>query len=397
MAGGRDKKLTIQIKLWRVVMYLRISGVGKQFQSVSERVHALAGIDLSVEQGEILTLLGPSGCGKTTLLRCIAGLERPDQGRIELDGRTLFDQMRRIVVPPHDRDMAMIFQSYALWPHMTVYDNIGFPLRKGKLGLSRSETDRRVQSVLELVRLQRYGKRPVFALSGGQQQRVALARALALQPKLLLLDEPLSNLDQQLKVQTRREMHALLKSLRITSVNVTHDQGEALALSDRIAVMDQGKILQLDVPSGVFLRPADVTVARFMGHGNFLPGTLASDGGNVTARLASGEAIPIDTSHIRAGLAAGDRCLLLVPSRAITLVSDGRQGASGITAAVRRIEYNGDALDVECETEAQQVLHVRVDEALGATIDLSPGARIGLVLDPARCGAIPAPVEQALA
>jgi iron(III) transport system ATP-binding protein len=377
-------------------MYLQIEGLGKQFHATSERVHALTGIDLMVQQGEILTLLGPSGCGKTTLLRCIAGLEEPDTGIIALNGRTMFDGMRRTRVPSHDRDMAMIFQSYALWPHMTVEGNIGFPLRRGKLALNRADAEERIRSVLNLVRLDRHAKRPVYALSGGQQQRVALARALALQPKLLLLDEPLSNLDQQLKVQTRRDMHALIKSLHITAINVTHDQGEALALSDRIAVMNQGKILQLDPPSTVFMRPADLTVARFMGHGNFLPCVLQGTGHTLEAKLPTGETFAINPELLSKGLRAGDACILLVPSRAVTLLADD-SSLGGLSSVVRSVEYLGDTIDLECETADRQIVRVRIDEASRTTANIAIGARVRLALDSTRCTAMRENCEQPVA
>jgi iron(III) transport system ATP-binding protein len=238
-------------------------------------------VGFEVPEGRFFTLLGPSGCGKTTTLRCIAGLEQPDEGEIELGGVVLFSSRRRIVVPPNRRDIGMVFQSYAIWPHMTVYDNAAFPLRYGRVRLTEAEVRRRVYDVLVTVRLAGLERRPATRLSGGQQQRLALARALVREPKLLLLDEPLSNLDAKLREQMRLELRSLQRELRITTLYVTHDQVEALAMSNIVAVMHEGVIRQIGAPREIYERPANRFVADFIGSTNLLPGRVtapAADG-----------------------------------------------------------------------------------------------------------------------
>jgi len=223
--------------------------------------------------GTFFTLLGPSGCGKTTTLRCIAGLERPDSGRIAVADRVLFDQANRIAVPMNHRGIGMVFQSYAIWPHMTVFENIAFPLRVAKdRRHGREEIRRAVDTALATVGLGGYGERPATRLSGGQQQRVALARAIVHQPQLLLLDEPLSNLDAALREEMRIELRRLQQQIGVTTIYVTHDQNEALAMSDRIAVMEHGHIVQMDEPRAIYSRPASGFVASFIGSSNLFAG-----------------------------------------------------------------------------------------------------------------------------
>ena len=245
----------------------------------ANRYDAVAGgvraASFSLPPGTFFTLLGPSGCGKTTTLRCIAGLERPDSGRITLDSRTLFDDASNTLVPVHQRGIGMVFQSYAIWPHMTVFENIAFPLRVGP-SMPREDISRRVDKALATVGLAGYGNRPATRLSGGQQQRVALARAIVHEPKLLLLDEPLSNLDASLREDMRTELRRLQQEIGITTVYVTHDQSEALAMSDLIAVMDHGRIAQLGPPRTIYATPATTFVARFIGAANLLAGTAVA-------------------------------------------------------------------------------------------------------------------------
>ena len=233
---------------------------------------ALAGLDLEVRAGELFTLLGPSGCGKTTTLRIVAGLEYPDGGNIWFDGRLIVNSDDNVVLPPHRRNMGMVFQSYAIWPHMTVFENVAYPLRARRLG--SVEIKRRVGEALERVGLSGLSDRPGPALSGGQQQRVAMARALIYQPKLLLLDEPFSNLDAKLREQMRVEIKKLLKSLGITVFLVTHDQLEALGMSDRIAVMNAGRIEQIGSAIEVYENPKNPFVRDFLGRIVLLRGTV---------------------------------------------------------------------------------------------------------------------------
>jgi len=222
---------------------IEVKQLHKTFTTEQGGVQAVQGVNFEVSRGEIFTLLGPSGCGKTTVLRSIAGLERPDDGELTIDGRVVFADRGRTMVPPHDRGVGMVFQSYAIWPHLTVFENVAFPLLYGNFKLPKSEVKRAVRRALESVQLQGLEDRPAPLLSGGQQQRVALARALVYEPKVLLLDEPLSNLDAKLRTEMRVEIRELVKRLTITSVYVTHDQEEALVLSDRIAVMHAGNLV----------------------------------------------------------------------------------------------------------------------------------------------------------
>jgi iron(III) transport system ATP-binding protein len=252
-------------------------------------------IGFSLPPGTFFTLLGPSGCGKTTTLRCIAGLERPDNGFIALGDRVLFDGETKIAVPMNQRGIGMVFQSYAIWPHMTVFENIAFPLRVSKeRRYGREEIRSLVDQALTTVGLAGYGDRPATRLSGGQQQRVALARAIVHHPQLLLLDEPLSNLDASLREEMRAELRRLQQQIGITAIYVTHDQAEALAMSDLVAVMDRGRIVQLDEARTVYFRPASEFVASFIGAANLLSGTTiaAVEAGAVgRLRLDDGEEI----------------------------------------------------------------------------------------------------------
>ncbi len=231
-----------------------------------------------LDSGAFFTLLGPSGCGKTTTLRSIAGLEHPDEGAIELSGRIVFDAERRVSVPMNERGIGMVFQSYAIWPHMTVFENVAFPLRARRLGLTREKIRQRVDDALTRVNLAGYGPREATSLSGGEQQRVACARAIVGEPKLLLLDEPLSNLDAGLREEMRAELLRLQRAIGITTVYVTHDQIEALTLSHRIAVVNKGRILQLGSPPEIYLQPTSEFVARFVGSTNVLYGAIHGGG-----------------------------------------------------------------------------------------------------------------------
>jgi len=222
-----------------------------------DKTIAVNGVSFDVKDGEFIVLLGPSGCGKTTTLRCIAGLETPDEGEIYIDDRMVND------LPPKDRDIAMVFQSYALYPHMTVYGNLAFPLKMRKL--PKDEIDKKVREVAKLLNIDHLLDRKPRQLSGGEQQRVALGRALVRTPKVFLMDEPLSNLDAKLRVYMRAELKRLQKDLKITTIYVTHDQAEAMAMADRVAVMNKGRILQYEEPHHVYERPANLFVAGFIG------------------------------------------------------------------------------------------------------------------------------------
>jgi len=253
-------------------MDLRIRGLTRDYESDGKRIRALDHVDLNIDSNEIFTLLGPSGCGKTTLLRCIVGLETPDAGEIAIGDDIVFSSEKGINMPPEKRGLGMVFQTYAIWPHMNVFENVAYPLRARNT--SRSDIQERVERALRFVQLEGFGNRPATRLSGGQQQRVALARALVAEPKVILFDEPLSNLDAKLREETRKQLHRFLTELKITAVYVTHDRVEALALSDRIAVMKQGRIVEVGDPKKIYFDTDDPFVADFIGRANLIPATV---------------------------------------------------------------------------------------------------------------------------
>ena len=248
--------------------WCRSTNLVKTFTSKQETVTALDNVTVSTPPNRILTLLGPSGCGKTTLLRCIAGLESPDSGEIVIGGEVVWSRDKGISLPPERRGIGMVFQSYAIWPHMTVFGNVAYPLEVRKV--PKHEIEERVAKVLDLVQLSGFQDRPATKLSGGQQQRVALARALVAEPKVILFDEPLSNLDAKLRESTRQELRDFLSELAISAIYVTHDQVEALTIADDIAVMRNGRIVELGTPQDIYLRSNNPFVVDFIGRANFL-------------------------------------------------------------------------------------------------------------------------------
>jgi spermidine/putrescine ABC transporter ATP-binding subunit len=291
-------------------MRIAVENLTKRFGPLA----AVNDVSLSIADGEMFTLLGPSGCGKTTLLRLLAGFYTPDAGVIRFGDRIVND------APAHERGIGMVFQNYALWPHMTVRENVAYGLKLRKVG--SADTSKRVDAVLEKVGLTGLSERYPGQLSGGQQQRVALARALVLNPQMLLLDEPLSNLDAKIRVQVRAEIRKLQKELGITAVYVTHDQEEALAMSDRIAVFSLGRLCQVGPPKELYERPATRFVADFIGINNFLEGTVRSvEGADETLRVdtALGEMRAVHDERLR----SGERCVICIRPENITL--DGAQ------------------------------------------------------------------------
>jgi iron(III) transport system ATP-binding protein len=261
-------------------MSVSLRNVSKSFVTARGVVRAMRGLTLEIEQGEFFSLLGPSGCGKTTTIRCIAGLENPDEGEISLGKEVVFSKTRNRMVPVYRRNIGMVFQSYAIWPHMNVFDNIAFPL---KYGMDKRPSEREIQEKVakacSLVQLEGFEFRPATQLSGGQQQRVALARSLVRDPEVVLLDEPLSNLDAKLRMETRFELRVLLKKLGATAVYVTHDQAEAFAVSDRVGVMLDGRLVQVGAPRDIYLRPQESFIADFVGRINFLEGEVVEHEG----------------------------------------------------------------------------------------------------------------------
>ncbi len=296
---------------------------------------AVDGVSFAVPAGEIVVLLGPSGCGKTTTLRCVAGLEHATSGEISIGGRVVSSPGRGILVPPRLRDLGMVFQSYAVWPHMTVRQNVIYPLKHRNI--ARADAARKVDEVLQLVGLSEYADRPVVALSGGQMQRVALARSIVYRPQLLLLDEPLSNLDAKLRLRLREDLRVILKQTGMTALYVTHDQAEAVVLGDRIGVMRDGKLLQMGTPDQIYNRPADLFVAGFTGATNELAGVLVG---------RSGEFGVIDFGDGRRGEAVllhaldlGDKVRIALRPENIALGKD--EGVNSFPARVLDRRYQG--------------------------------------------------------
>ena len=266
---------------------VRLDRVTKTYRFGGSEVTAVDGVTLEVPHGKILTLLGPSGCGKSTTLRCVAGLERPSDGEIFFDDRVIFSRARRTFTPPERRNVGLVFQSYAIWPHLTVFENVAYSMRVRRV--PRAQIRERVRAALAMVGLSGLEERPAPFLSGGQQQRVALARALVYEPEVLLLDEPLSNLDAKVREQVREDLSALQRRLGITTIYVTHDQLEALALSDVLAVMHQGRVIEAGHPQALYGRPRTRFTASFLGEISYLSGTVAStDGEIVTVSTPSG-------------------------------------------------------------------------------------------------------------
>lgn len=346
--------------------------INKIYGRNAQSVNVLKNVDFEVSPGSVFTLLGPSGCGKTTTLRCIAGLETPDSGEIQLGNRTVFSSLDRINCGAEQRRLGMVFQSYAIWPHMTVGENVSYPIDGYKLG--RTERDSRVKRALSLVGLSHLIDRPAPNLSGGQQQRVALARALVAEPEILLLDEPLSNLDAKLRDQMRREIIRLQRLLNLTTLFVTHDQEEALALSDVIALMNNGEVIEMGNPMQLYDFPKNRFTAGFLGLANFLPASLLEQ--------RVGETV-LDVAFGR--FEAVSRC---APGRAnefffrphkVTLVGSDQANKVNVgTGRVAEAVFLGEINDVLVEKDGQKV-RLRISSAQRPQV----GDEINFAVDPA--------------
>ena len=355
---------------------VELRGLRKAFGGVG----AVAGVDLAVRSGEFVALLGPSGCGKTTTLRLVAGFLPPDGGEVLVDGRALSAPGR--VVPPERRGMAMIFQSFAVWPHKTVRDNVGYGLKFK--GVDRAEAGRRVEGMLRTVHLEGFADRYPGELSGGQQQRVALARALVVEPAILLLDEPLSNLDASLREEMRFEIRRLHEAFRITTIYVTHDQAEAMATADRIAVMHLGRIVQVGSPQEVYDRPQSPFVAAFLGRTNLVPGTVE---GVETFRTARG--LLMRTAPAPAGLAGHAGVVCIRPHHLRLQAGAGAPGAeraNRFEGKVARATYFGEGVDYLVDVPPLgQSLRVAGPPAPQVAV----GEAVTLAVDPAHCLVLP--------
>ena len=308
---------------------------------------ALDHVGFAVRDGELFTLLGPSGCGKSTTLMSIAGFQRPEGGRIAVGTETFFEAERRINVPAEQRNLGIVFQSYAVWPHMTVFENLAFPLKVRRLG--RRELRQRIEETLELVEMTPYAKRYPHQLSGGQQQRVALARALVYSPSVLLLDEPFSNLDAKLRVRARTWVKELQHRLGLTTIFVTHDQDEALSMSDRIAVMSAGEIQQIGTPEDVYRRPANRFVAEFVGRVNLIHGVIAGAEGTMAVLDVDGSDHRLTVASAN-GTRLSERVTVVVRPEAVTLLAADDRSVNGTNtwdAEVHATAFLGDHYEYE--------------------------------------------------
>jgi len=361
---------------------IRIENLSVSYQSAAGEVQAVRGIDIDIAAGQFYTLLGPSGCGKTTTLRCLAGLEQPSAGTITIGGQVVFSSAQQVMVPAYKRDIGMVFQSYAIWPHMNVFENVAFPLREMRGRFSRKEIREKVLNALTLVQLDGYAERPAPFLSGGQQQRLALARAIVREPKVLLLDEPLSNLDAKLREATRTEIRDLVKRLDITTVYVTHDQLEALTMSDVVAVMQEGRIVQEGSPAAIYGQPKERFVADFIGLSNFVKGRITSlpqnGSGLGIVETASGSV----RCQLPDSAATGNPVVLVIRPEDMQIVMS-RQSGNVVEGQVLSTMFMGDA--TECQVALKDtVLRLKVHP----TTKLARGDTVLVELPAERCRAL---------
>jgi iron(III) transport system ATP-binding protein len=348
-----------------------IEDVSRSFGDVVAVNH----INLKVERGEFVTLLGPSGCGKTTTLRMVAGLEQNTSGRISIGERVVSDPGRGLFVPPDHRQLGMVFQSYAIWPHMTVFDNVAYPLKIRRR--RKSEIEERVRAALRLVEMEGFADRPAPALSGGQQQRVAIARALVFEPEVLLLDEPLSNLDARLRTQMGDEFRALQRRLGITSLYVTHDQEEAMALSDRVVVMQAGRILQVGAPEEIYQRPANRVVAAFFGSPNLLDARVTGCVQREERTFELGVVGANWTGHCLAGepFRNDEPVLVLVRPENVRIGTNGSSSPMAWSGRIKSSIFRGPRQSIVVETdglalniEAPALMRARVDDEVQLSV-----------------------------
>ncbi len=362
---------------------IKVKGLTKIFKTTEGLVGAVRQMSFEVQRGEFYTLLGPSGCGKSTTLRCIAGLERPDEGEIFIDNTLVTSPT--LFLPPNERPISMVFQSYAIWPHKTVFGNVEFPLKQEKPKRSKAERRERVMEALALVKMEKMANRPAPLLSGGQQQRVALARALVANPKVLLLDEPLSNLDAKLRDEVRLEIMDLVRRLGVTAVYVTHDQSEALVMSDRISVMLDGQVVQEASPKELYISPRNMFVAQFIGQVNFFEGfVFDKDDQNMGW---------IETLHgkflcsLPTGIDRGTKATVAIRPEFLHASKEmDADTVNVIEGKVNKILFVGDY--IFCDVlSGNQLVHIK----LPSTSDFMNGEQIFLHFSPQYCSVFPAP------
>jgi iron(III) transport system ATP-binding protein len=346
---------------------IRLEGVSATMQDRNRgEITAVRNVDLEVQPGELLTLLGPSGCGKTTTLRIIAGFQEPSGGRISIAGRDVTH------VAANQRDIGFVFQNYALFPHLTIFGNVAYGLQVRNK--SAGEIERAVAEALELVGLTGFGERLPNELSGGQQQRVALARAIVIRPRVLLFDEPLSNLDAKLRVSMRSEIRNLQQALKITTVYVTHDQEEAMAISDRIAVMETGRIVQLDTAEMLYRHPATAFVAGFIGRANLLHATVESVSGERAILDIGGQKLAVTA---KGAPAPGNAVSIVVRPESVAIVTSD----TGLTGVVQARTYLGDKIEYEIAFAGQMLNIVRFNPAENE--EFLPGSTVSISIPPA--------------
>lgn len=357
-------------------MEIRIQNLSKDFFSDGKKISALANVNLIIPAKHIFTLLGPSGCGKTTLLRCIVGLETPDAGEIAIGNEIVWSREKNIALPTEKRKLGMVFQTYAIWPHMSVFDNVAYPLQTRRE--PREEIRRKVAKTLRFVRLEGFENRPATKLSGGQQQRVALARALVAEPRVILFDEPLSNLDAKLREETRKELRSFLTELQITAVYVTHDRIEALSLSDTIAVMKAGRIIEIGEPKKIYFDSAHRFVADFIGRANLIKGRVVAI--ESTSAIVDSEIGTVACQH-HPGISKGDEVTVCVRPEFIKVSGGfGAGGRNSFGGKVKSLVFVGEAYEGEI-----QLADTRLITRIEPTASIKEGDEIMLELDPDHC------------
>ena len=357
-------------------MKIEIKNLYKNYYSEGKQIRAINNVNLIIPTNKIFTLLGPSGCGKTTLLRCIIGLEAPDSGEIIIGDETVSSKEKGIFVPPEKRGLSMVFQTYAIWPHMNVFDNIAYPLQTARV--AKEEIKKRVKSTLEMVKLGGFEGRPATKLSGGQQQRVALARALVAEPKVILFDEPLSNLDAKLREETRKELRAFLTELKITAIYVTHDRLEALTLSDVIAVMKDGVIIEIGSPKDIYFSAEQKFVADFIGKTNLIEGKVKEINADLTYIDSP---LGVVASPGKPGVATGDKVVLCLRPELFEVVSSEKaKGFNTFKGKIESLLFVG-----ECYEGVVSLGDTSLTVRFDPKVALQEGAEINLHIAPPQC------------